>query len=63
MIFKFLILSDEVEDFKREIKIDGDATFWISTMRLSIAPDSVKKRWLLSSFATINGEKSRRLPW
>jgi len=27
MIFKFLILSDEVEDFKREIKIDGDATF------------------------------------
>ena len=27
MIFKFLILSDEVEEFKREIKIDGDATF------------------------------------
>lgn len=27
MIFKFLILSDEVDNFKREIKIDGDATF------------------------------------
>ncbi len=27
MIFKFLILSDEVEMFKREIKIDADATF------------------------------------
>lgn len=27
MIFRFLILSDEVEDFKREIQIDGDATF------------------------------------
>lgn len=27
MIFKFLILSDEVNDFKREIKIDADATF------------------------------------
>jgi hypothetical protein len=27
MIFKFLILSDEVDDFKREIKIDADATF------------------------------------
>ena len=27
MIFKFLILSDEVEDFKREITIDADATF------------------------------------
>ncbi|NLX66425.1 MAG: plasmid pRiA4b ORF-3 family protein [Bacteroidales bacterium] len=28
MIFKFLILSDEVADFKREIKIDADATFF-----------------------------------
>lgn len=27
MIFKFLILSDEVENFKREIQIDADATF------------------------------------
>ncbi|NLJ01084.1 MAG: plasmid pRiA4b ORF-3 family protein [Bacteroidales bacterium] len=27
MIFKFLILSDEVDNFKREIKIDSDATF------------------------------------
>jgi hypothetical protein len=27
MIFKFLILSDEADDFKREIKIDADATF------------------------------------
>ena len=28
MIFKFLILSDEVDQFKREIKIDADATFF-----------------------------------
>lgn len=27
MIFKFLIVSDEVEDFRREITIDSDATF------------------------------------
>lgn len=27
MIFRFLILSDEVDNCKREIKIDGDATF------------------------------------
>lgn len=27
MIFKFLLLSNEVEDFKREIKIDSDDTF------------------------------------
>ncbi|MDD4515449.1 hypothetical protein [Massilibacteroides sp.] len=27
MLFRFLILSDEVDDFKREIKIDSSATF------------------------------------
>lgn len=27
MIFRFLLLSDEVEDFKREIQIDADASF------------------------------------
>lgn len=28
MIFRFLLLSDEVEDFKREIQIDADDTFF-----------------------------------
>lgn len=27
MVYKFLVISDEVEDFKRVIKIDSDATF------------------------------------
>lgn len=27
MLFRFLILSDEVDDFKREIKIDSEASF------------------------------------
>lgn len=27
MVFRFIIISDEVEDFMREIKIDSDATF------------------------------------
>lgn len=27
MIFRFLLLSDEVDDFRREIKIDADDTF------------------------------------
>lgn len=27
MLFRFLILSDEVDDFRREIKIDAEATF------------------------------------
>ena len=28
MVFRFLLLSDEVDDFKREIQIDADATFF-----------------------------------
>ena len=28
MIFKFILLSDEVEDFVREIQIGPEATFW-----------------------------------
>jgi len=28
MVFRFLILSDEVDDFKREIQIDADASFF-----------------------------------
>ena len=28
MVYKFRLLSDEVEDFKREIDIDSDATFF-----------------------------------
>jgi len=28
VIYRFLILSDEVENFRREIKIDADATFY-----------------------------------
>ena len=27
MIYRFLMLSDEVDDFKREIQIDAEATF------------------------------------
>ena len=27
MIYKFRLLSDEVEDFRRDIEIDSDATF------------------------------------
>ena len=27
MVYKFVIISDEVDDFKRVIKIDSDATF------------------------------------
>ena len=28
MIYKFRLLSDEVEDFRRDIEIDSDATFY-----------------------------------
>ena len=28
MVYKFRIISDEVDDFLREIKIDSDASFY-----------------------------------
>lgn len=28
MVYKFTLISDEVDDFVREIKIDSDATFY-----------------------------------
>ena len=28
MVYRFLILSDEVDNFKREIKISSEATFF-----------------------------------
>ena len=27
MVYRFTIISDEIEDFRREIKIDSEATF------------------------------------
>lgn len=49
MIFKFLILSDEVDNFKREIKIDGDATF-LELYNAIIASTGFSKKEMASFF-------------
>ncbi len=61
MIYKFRIVSDEVENFKREIDIDADATFL--DLRNAIC-DSVKfdKNQMHSFFICDNGwEKGREI--
>lgn len=62
MIFTFRIVSDEVDNFKREIKIDADNTFL--DLRNAIC-DSVgydKNQMSSFSFAKMDGRKERRLP-
>lgn len=33
MIYRFTIISDEVDNFVREIQIDPEATFYASSMK------------------------------
>ncbi len=47
MIFKFRIVSDEVENFKREIKIDADATFWDLKMPFAMQLAMIRIRCVL----------------
>lgn len=61
MVFKFRIVSDEVDNFKREIDIDADATFL--TLRNAIC-DSVNydKNQMSSFFICDNGwEKDKEI--
>ena len=48
MIYRFTIISDEVDDFVREIQIDPEATFYY---------------FRLSSFAMMTGRKRKKLRW
>lgn len=48
MVYKFRIISDEVENFRREIEIDADATFL--TLRNAICESVGYDKNILSSF-------------
>ncbi|MDR2955835.1 MAG: plasmid pRiA4b ORF-3 family protein [Prevotella sp.] len=54
MVFRFLILSDEVENFKREIQIDGDATFF--DLHKAIIKSVDYKDGEMTSFFTCNDD-------
>lgn len=58
MIFNFLILSDEVDDFRREIKIDSDSTFYDLYKALIDSIGFNDKE--MSSFFMCNNEWSKK---
>ncbi len=61
MVFRFLMLSDEVEDFKREIQIDADATF-LDLHNAILASVNYKEGEMSSFFiCSDNWEKEREI--
>ena len=61
MVFRFLILSDEVDDFKREIKIDSEATFL--DLYNAILLGIQKIRCVLSSSVMMTGARIQKSHW
>lgn len=61
MVFRFLMLSDEAEDFKREIQIDADATF-LDLHNAILASVDYKEGEMSSFFiCSDNWEKEREI--
>ena len=60
MIYKFRLLSDEVEDFRRDIEIDSDATF--HELHKAILEATGYNDDQMTSFFLCDGKKSKRLP-
>ena len=63
MVFRFLILSDEVDDFKREIKIDSEATFLDLYNAIMDSVGYTKDRCVLSSSVMMTGARIRKSHW
>ena len=62
MIFNFRIVSDEVDNFKREIKIDAEATFL--DLKNAICDAVGYDKHEMSSFVLLgrNWEKEKAIP-
>ena len=60
MVYKFLILSDEVDNFQREIEIDSEATFLQFHEAIQESAGYDKKQ--ITSFLSVatTGKKSRK---
>ncbi|MDR0613375.1 MAG: plasmid pRiA4b ORF-3 family protein [Dysgonamonadaceae bacterium] len=54
MIYRFVILSDEVDDFRRDISIDSDATFY--DLHDAILDSVGYKKDQMTSFFICNGD-------
>ncbi len=57
MIFNFRLVSDEVDNFRREISIDADATFLDLRNAICDSVDYDKTRCVHSSSVTMVGER------
>lgn len=60
MLFRFLILSDEADDFKREIKIDSESTFLDLQNAILDSVGYTKDQMTSSSYVTMTGVKRQR---
>lgn len=63
MVFRFLILSDEVDDFKREIKIDSEATFLDLYNAIMDSVGYTKDQMCSSSSVMMTGARIRKSHW
>ena len=63
MIYRFTLISDEVDDFIREIKIDSEATFFDLHEAILKAAGYKDDQMTLSSFVMTTGRKTRKSHW
>lgn len=63
MVYRFTIISNEVEDFIREIKIDAEATFTTCIRPYCLRATMQTMCLLLFSSVTKSGNKNRRFCW
>lgn len=63
MVYRFTIISNEVEDFIREIKIDAEATFY--DLHQAILSSCHYADNVPTSFSSVtkSGNKNRRFCW
>jgi hypothetical protein len=57
MVYRFILLSDEVDNFRRDITIDADATFFDLHNAILESVDYTKDQ--MTSFFTCNGDWSK----
>lgn len=63
MIYRFTIISDEVDDFVREIQIDPEATFYDFHEAILKSAGYTNDQMTSSSFAMMTGRKRKKLRW
>lgn len=63
MIYRFTIISDEVDNFVREIQIDPEATFYDFHEAILKSTGYTNDQMTSFSFVTMTGKRRKRLHW